>query len=180
MELIKVAETVLLQLKHFWVLQELDEAVHIGDKRAIGLLDDIYRNRSVSGNQLVPFMRITTALTSLLLPLSFAARFSDDKLRTFGFNIKDTYAIKLYSDSELVADPSPHKVLRTLRNAVAHLADFAAGNESESLNISFTPGILSCKSQKDMLVFHSEEGFVLLLSDLIKATRVAARTLLRN
>lgn len=172
MNLQKLAETVLYQVEHFWLLQELDEACRAKDRVAVAFLDKAYSHRRVRWPDLVPYVRLNTVLSSLLVPLSFAARFKDEELKAFGFNIKEVYKLSFQQGSKSVA-PTPHVVLRTLRNAVAHLPDFAAGTGSEMPNISFDKGILCCRSRNNELVFNTEVGFVHFLSDVLRAIKTA-------
>lgn len=174
MNLQKLAETVIYQIELFWVLQELDEAIRKNNAAAVTFLDEIYSHRSVQWQHLVPFVRLNTVLSSLLVPLSFAARFSDDELAGYGFNVKTEYRAHLTCNGEVSA--SPHLLLRTLRNAVAHLADFAVGDEAEEPTIAFDKGILRCRSRNSELVFENETGFLLFLSDLLRATKAATGT----
>ncbi len=169
----KLAETVLYQIEHFWLLQEIDEAVLENDSATVSALDKIYSHRSVRWQNLIPFVRLNTVLSSLFVPLSFAARFSDDELAEYGFKVKAEYCTCLTCRGSVV--PATAQVLlRTLRNAVAHLSDYAAGKKKEEPNIAFDSGILRCRSNHYELVFESEAGFVLFLSELLQATKVAA------
>ena len=181
MNLQKLAETVLYQIEHFWVLQEIDEACRSKDDATIAFLDRIYAHRRVQWADLIPFVRLNTVLSSLLVPLSFAARFSDAELRDWGFTIKHEYGLRFEQNGQ-VENPTPHKVLRTLRNAVAHLPDFAAGGTTveEEPNISFDKGILRCRSKANELVFQTEGGFALFLSDLLCAIRAATEKFIEH
>lgn len=177
----KLAETVLYQLEHFWIIQELDHESCKGDKFAVGFLDKIYAAGPTNWRGLVPFMRLNTTLTCLAIPISFASRFSDDQLAAYGFNIRSEH--RIYFEGTLAEGRlSPHDVLKTLRNSIAHLPDYAAGEGQavDEPNISFDSGILRCWTRSKVLVFETEAGFVLFLSDLFPAIRRAASELLRK
>lgn len=177
----KLAETVLLQLEHFFVLQEIDEAWRHRDTAATKFLDRIYKERAVAPKDVIPYLRLNTTISLLIVPLSFVARFSDEQLSEFGFAIKKEYDLRLSRNGEAVI-PTSQEVLRVLRNAIAHLSDFAAGENhgDESPNISFDEGILRCRSGTCELVFESESGFFYFLRELHPAIRKAAARLLKD
>jgi len=177
-EISKLTETVLLQLECFWILQELDEGCRQKDPLATSLMDNLYANRPVGWQKLHPFVRLNTTISLLVVPISFAARLSEDELRAHGFSLSDKYDL-VYRQGGDPANPTPRDVLRVLRNSVAHLPDFAAGGSPP--NISFDEGILRCWSQNrsSEVVFRSEAGFVYFVGDLLRLCRRACLRLLQ-
>jgi hypothetical protein len=176
-ELRKLAETVLLELECFWVLQELDERLRSDDRTAVALLENLYARRSVSWHEVHPLVRLNTVLALLVVPISFVARHSEQELSSFGFCIKNEYKVICRQEGKDCV-LAPRDFLLVLRNAVAHLPDFAFGTSSDA-NISFTEGVLRCWSSTKSreIVFQTEKGFVEFLRDLVSICREAAKKL---
>lgn len=174
MDLRKLAETVLLQLECFWVLQELDHASDSGDRLVSEFLDTLYAGRSVSWRSLQPLVRLNTVLALLVVPISFAARLSDQDLLELGFSVSSEHQVRCRENGR-DRSLSPREVLLVLRNAVAHLPDFAAG-DTRDVNVSFGEGVLRCWTQTKSreIIFQTEAGFVVFLRDLVGLCRKAA------
>ena len=178
MHLTKLAETVLLQLECFWVLQEIDHLCSKEDPVALQVMDRIYSDRPVTWRALHPLVRVNTGISLLAVPIALCARLNDQELATHGFDIRPEYAVTLYERGVVIA-PSASSVLRVFRNAVAHLPDFAAGGSSP--NIAFDRGVLCCWSEKrggSEIVFDNEAGCIEFLRDLVRLCRGIAGSLL--
>ena len=170
----KLAETVLLRIECFWFLQEVDYACSTGDVNVAGVLDRIYARRPVSWRALHPLIRINTFLALLMVPIAFVARLSDQELAERGFSIKREHDLKCRERGEAV-ELSPRDLLAVLRNAIAHLPDYASG-DCQELNVAFGEGILRCWTRTGgrELIFCSEQGFVRFSGDLLSLCRKAA------
>ncbi len=179
MDLVKLAETVLLNMECFWVLQELDEAYGSEDVSAGTFLQNRYIRRPVEYCDIHPLIRINTTLALLILPVSFLNRFSGDDLRQTGFRIREEYQIVYRRNGEPSAIIADGDVLTVVRNALAHLPDFACGGCEA--NIAFDDGILRCHSDRrggEDVVFESEDGFVSFVTDLMSSCRSAASSII--
>jgi hypothetical protein len=158
MELRKLAETVLLELECFWVLQELDEGWRTHDRTAVAHVEKLYAVGPVSWPDVHPLVRLNTVLALLVVPIAFVARLSEDDLHALGFRIKDEYNVVCRQEGRACV-LAPRDFLLVLRNAVAHLPDFASGVSSD-VNISFAEGILRCWSSTKSreVVFMTVQG----------------------
>lgn len=180
MKLMKLAETVLLQLECFWVLQEIDEGVRTEQPGALSFLDSVYARRPVGWRELHPYLRLNTTLAQLLLPISFVARLTEEELSSLGFRVEPHYDVVCREGGQS-CQLSPRDFLVVIRNAVAHLPDFAAGTAPD-VNISFDDGILRCWTQTRSreVIFRSEEGFFAFLQDFVRVCRSAAGEITRQ
>lgn len=178
----ELAETVLLQLECFWLLQELDEECRCNDPAISAALDRIYheRNRPVTWRELHPFVRLKTTLGLLVVPISFASRLSAEELDAHGFSVRTEHNILFREGCREIRSPEPSRVLLVLRNALAHLPEFAVGGSGP--NVSFDEGILRCwtRTGSSEVVFRSEDGFISFLRDLLPVVRKAAGALLKS
>jgi hypothetical protein len=97
--------------------------------------------------------------------------------REFGFCIKNEYKVICRQEGKDCV-LAPRDFLLVLRNAVAHLPDFAFGTSSDA-NISFTEGVLRCWSSTKSreIVFQTKRGFFKFLRDLVSICPEAARKL---
>jgi len=172
----KLAETILLQLEIFVLVQFIDERCERNDADAIRLLTDLHlqRHPDLRWEDLLPLVRLNTSFAMLTLPICFVSRFDDEELYEFGFRVRPEHDL-LYRDKGRVTAATSSKVLRTFRNAIAHLPDFAAGTGTCLPNVTFDEGIARLSSRDTELVFRSEEGYVQFLRDLIPAIRSGVR-----
>lgn len=172
-----LATVVLLQLECFWRLQEIDELLRQNDADTSALMDRLYSRRPVGWRELHPLVRMHTTLAHLVLPICFANSLTNQQLS--GFSIKSEYDL-VFRDNGAKTPPTVQAVLRVLRNALAHLPDFAAG--SVSPNVSFEAGIVrfwtqpptrgqNAKSRSAEVVFNTESGFVEFVRDLFGVVR---------
>jgi hypothetical protein len=176
----KLAETVLLQLECFYVIQELDEAFRVRKQSARTFLAKIYSRRPVKFDFVYPLLRRTTTLNLLALPIAFVCRLSDRSLSELKFEIKQTYNLECYENGE-ASSLSAKEILLVLRNAIAHTPDFATDPNIKP-NISFdgeSTRFWTRKKSKE-IVLTSEIGFHFFISDLINTCRTAARMLIQD
>jgi hypothetical protein len=128
MNLAKLVETVTYQLEAFSLLQSIDECVRDNDAQAIALLDAVYARKGYDWRPLHPFIRLNTTLSLLIVPVCFLNRATEDELNQYGMQAPTSYGIDIEHPPE-GHDPSITLVVRVLRNALAHLPDFAAGGD---------------------------------------------------
>ena len=178
MDGIKLAETVCLQLESFWILQELDALLAEDSDSAQTLMNEIYSCRATDWHTLLPVVRGTTALTLLALPMALACRLSDGELVAKGFEVKDKYSLQCRENGKPDTF-SPKVLLTVLRNAVAHMPDFAAGQcakpniwiEGEAIHFW-------TESKCREVVVTTSSGYHQLLNDIVALCRSAASDLL--
>ena len=177
---IKLAETVLTQLECFYVLQELDEAFRKRTPSARQFTSKIYSNRPVNYVEIYPLVRRATTLTLLALPIAYICKLSDRSLHELEFEIKPCYDLTCYRDGN-ICDLKAKEVLIVLRNAVAHMSDFAS-NSSVQPNISFDGEATRfwTQTKSTEIVISSEAGFLAFIRDLFSTCRKAAGMLLKD
>jgi hypothetical protein len=179
-----LAEMVLLQLECFWTLQEIDERLRRGDNTAIALMKAVYSRRPMDWHEIQPLLRLKTTLSQIVIPVSFAKTLPPEKLNAL--SIKPEHRL-IFRENGNKKTPTTVEVICVLRNALAHLFDFAAGDVAP--NISFDKGIVRFSTEppnqskkthkkRSEVVFETEDGFVKFLGDLFPLVRRATREFL--
>lgn len=172
----KLAETVLLQLECFWILQELDHGWRSKDPSAVAFLNGAYEGRQVKWSDVFPLARLNTVLSLLAVPIAFASRLSESELESFGFRIREEHCLT-FKENSAERSPKASEALRIVRNAVAHLPDFASGDQPD-VNVAFDRGgvvrFWSKNNSGSEVIFHQESGILEFLRDLTKLCRRAA------
>jgi hypothetical protein len=188
----ELARAVLYQIEGFFLLQEIDYLVAHEEQLIAPVLNKIYAQRSLSWglNGFFPLIGSSAAMCMLFLPISYIAGHTDEELNELGLEIKNQYKF-IYKEDGIDVSPTTKKVLKTIRNALAHISDFSSHNkQSESdASITFDQGVIRFRSKRDeflrrtkankkikkeiicTLVFDTQEGFILFLGDVIKATK---------
>lgn len=171
----ELAETVLMQLECFWILQELDHKIKCGNGDAKKIMSDIYQGRLIGDNwSKMEFIQIKTTLPMLTLPICLLCRLDEQGLQDVGFEVG-----KRHNTTCRVTNGPENTTwaLRVIRNALAHLPDFVAGKCNP--NVTFDEGVVKLKSERlGEIVFNDEKGFVEFVRDVIRASRKYAGQLL--
>ncbi|MEX2188665.1 MAG: hypothetical protein WD875_17790 [Pirellulales bacterium] len=166
-----LAKAVLFEIECFWRLQEVDFLLDSEDVETIRLMDRLYRNRSVDWRELHPIMCLPTLLTHLALPVAYALSLSAEELSAF--TVKSQHDV-LYRKKGCENTAEPRTVIRVVRNALAHLPDFASNETSASPNVNYDEGTVRFWSRTgEEVVFKSQDGLVAFVNDLLRVVRAA-------
>jgi len=173
----ELMDSILMQIECIYILEglyhELKNQNHLAEK----IMDRIYE-RSGAGWRLdnrepIPFVQIKTTLPMITMPISLLYRLDDKELHNLNFELKECY--------NLSCSPANNKpqsaswLLRVMRNALAHLPDFAAG-ECEP-NVDFDEGHVRLRSNGlGEIVFRDENGFMNFFKDVMTACRAYVRS----
>jgi len=174
--------SVLLTFECIFILQELDELVRQKSEQAILILDKIYSTRpnGIEWRDIFPFMRLTTTINLLLIPIAFTAKLTEKQIQELGFSFKDEYGA-IFKERNQKVIPTGSKFLQILRNAIVHYPDQLSQNSDP--NITFPEGfVMSCRSVIDEseILFCTEEGFIRLVSDVKTLCKSAIRDILKG
>lgn len=174
----KFSETILLSLEAFWVLQELENLPPTSSAREI--LNGVYSRRPVSYKDIRPLLRIGTCLCLLTPALAFASALAN-KDQLDELIIKDEYSIK-YKLKGTSTAPGGKEVLKTIRNSLSHFTEPFADTSDSSVKykdrISFpdNAAVQFNNTNGSELIFHTREGFINFLNDLLLIVRSKLRT----
>jgi hypothetical protein len=173
----ELLDTVLLIKECFFLIQEIDERWRRNNPHAIALLQEIYKNRSMTFDFWHPLFQIKTGVPLLFVPVSYALQLDDHELILIGEGLKNNSYHIQYQDDNAKRVPTPRDILRTIRNAIAHLPDFEGGKCLP--NVSFDNGAVRFisvhprnKTSADLL-FDNAEGLVNFVQDLLKVVNNA-------
>lgn len=174
----ELADLLLKTLIVFDFLQFVDEGFEKGDPHARGVVNgflSIKSNPAVRDAILhvLPFVQLETTLSILMVTACFASRIREDGWSNLGLSIKPEYHVRWESPEGTLKSPTFSDVIRTMRNASAHLPDFFSADGSAFVNVSFDTGCVSFASQRprSRLTFETPDGFVEFLRDYLRAVR---------
>jgi hypothetical protein len=179
----ELAEIILKTLNIFDFLQFVDECCENSDLQSRKLVNDYFHARYGTGSDemqgVLPLAQMKTTLPILLVTVCFASGIKEEEWSNVDFSIKPQYTLSFTSDSNRINYPKVSEVIRTLRNACAHLPDLV-GNNKDRANVSFDNGCvvffsLRPKTETEV-VFSTQKGFVAFLSDYLRAVRRLVRT----
>jgi hypothetical protein len=172
----QLAETVLFQVECFMILQELDHEAQSANTDARRFLDRQYPNIDHDQRN---FFDIKTVLATLLIPICFLDKSNEEEINAC-FHPIDEYGVSFFRDGAQ-AEATPKGVLHVVRNALAHLPDFAAAQRGP--NVSFPENVVvrlssRVRRQRHDVVFQQEDGFVRFVGDVVRAARANTSALI--
>lgn len=172
----ELANMILLTLNVFDFLQFVDESFESGDPQAQALIDRYFAHRFGAApgdmNAALPFAQLYTALPILAIVVCFASNITQDEWNEIQFSIQPEHKIR-YRSRNQDAVPTLEAVIRTIRNATAHLSDFIAEAHERPANVSFETGVVSFRSRRpeSTVDFMEKDGFILFLSGFLRSIR---------
>jgi hypothetical protein len=172
----ELAQMILLTLNVFDFLQFVDELFESGDPQAQALIDRYFAHRFDAApgamNAAVPFANLYTALPILKIVIFFASSITQDEWNETQFSIQPEHKIRYRSRNQDTV-PTLTDVIRTIRNAIAHLPDFIAEAHTETPNVSFETGVVSFRSRRpeSSVEFMEKDGFRLFLNGFLRSIR---------
>jgi len=176
----ELAETLLKMNNIFDFLQFVDESYESKNSETIQLVDEFirqrYQDKIENTEGILPFVQLKTGIVLLMLNAFFAANIEEEKWKTIEFSIRSQYDICFSRKGRQISNPSVTDVIKTIRNACAHLPDLVLKSKDLS-NVSFSPGIVTffSKQQSSSLTFSSKNGYILFLNDYLRAIRKLVR-----
>jgi hypothetical protein len=176
----ELAYSILYQIENFLLLQEIDYLVEHKTELIKPVLDEIYSNRSFDWSDHFPIISSATGLCTLFTPISYISGLNNEEIESLGLKINEKYGI-IYKKSGKEEQSSIKVVLKTMRNAIAHLSDFESHfNQAEDdATLHFREGVISFKTKNnETLTFNDPEGFVCFMSDMIRAIKNGAKKFL--
>jgi hypothetical protein len=176
----ELAGMILKTLNVFDFLQFVDETYEKGDPESRALVERFFWQRHGSAPSdmpgVLPFAQLPTTLPMLTITVCFASSIKQDGWNEVGFSIKPEYQLKYYhGDDDQPAVATVEAVIRTIRNATAHLPDFIADSHQGRPNVSFETetGLVSfySRSPRSRVKFSTGDGFISFLTDYLRAIR---------
>jgi hypothetical protein len=178
----KLAETLLLQLEIFSLLQFLDGGVEERDVHVLKTISTYYQRTRPGldwqNSVIFPLVRRGTSLSILVLPFAFTSRLTDAECQTYGLVIRPEHDLEYRHGDIPETAPSAEQVLRVVRNAVAHLPDNIMEPGKGQPNVTFdnlhgAEGIICFRSRANQVIFHTEAGYVAFLNMFASGVRRA-------
>lgn len=117
----------------------------------------------------LPFLHLSTTLEILSVLFFYAVKVQPEEWLKAGFTHNAKYEITYFLHGKKVDDPTIPDILKTIRNALAHLPDFLSGERTP--NTSYSEGYLSFSSdwRNSKINFADKVGFAEFLKDFINA-----------
>lgn len=169
---------ILKTLNIFDFLQFVDESYENSEGECRRLVECFFQQRYDSAPKnmpgFLPFVQLPTTLPILMITVCFAATIKQEEWCKTGLSIKTEYNVKYYQDTQdQPSETTLENLIRTIRNATAHLPDFIADDGHAPPNVSFEPGVVTFRSKRpeSRVEFADAEGFIAFLSDYLQAIR---------
>lgn len=172
----ELADMIYKTLYVFDFLQFVDEGYETNDFRARNLVDAFFEQRRGNGPDIrswfLPLAQLKTTLSVLMITVCFANSIEEREWDGVGFSIMQEYDVAYFLNEVQNLNPKVGEVLKTVRNACAHLPDCVV-NGKEQVNVPFDNGCVTFFSMRpnSQVSFLTQNGFVAFLRDYLRAIK---------